>query len=148
MDKQLNNEKVTKVTGEEIEAALALRLVGQPWRTVLLILGCTAVGLGTLGMFLPLLPTVPFLLLAAACFSRSSASLQHWLFHHKYLGTYLQNYLLRKGITKRQLTVALTTLWISMGIAILFIPHILVSILLVIIAGLVSVHLLRLRRLA
>ncbi len=148
MDKNLKTGTVSNTTSEDIEAALALRLVAQPWRTVLLILGCTAVGLGTLGMFLPLLPTVPFLLLAAACFSRSSASLQHWLFHHKYLGAYLQNYLLRKGITKKQLIVALTTLWISMGIAILFIPHITVSILLVIIASLVSVHLLRLRRLA
>ncbi|WP_198438310.1 YbaN family protein [Moritella sp. F3] len=122
-------------------------LVSQPWRALLLLAGCLAVTLGVLGIFLPLLPTVPFLLLAAACFSRSSRKLQLWLFNHHYLGPYLTNYLLRKGISKKQLLSSLSSMWLAMLLAIYFAPIWYVKILLVITACLVSRHLLSLQRL-
>ncbi|SGZ00284.1 YbaN family protein [Moritella viscosa] len=122
-------------------------LVSQPWRALLLCAGCLAVGLGVLGIFLPLLPTVPFLLLAAACFSRSSRKLQLWLFNHRYLGPYLTNYLLRKGISKKQLLSSLSSMWIAMLLAIYFAPIWYVKILLLVTACLVSRHLLSLQRL-
>ena len=122
-------------------------LVSQPWRALLLGAGCLAVGLGVLGIFLPLLPTVPFLLLAAACFSRSSRKLQLWLFNHRYLGPYLTNYLLRQGISKKQLLSSLSSMWIAMLLAIYFAPIWYVKILLLVTACLVSRHLLSLQRL-
>jgi uncharacterized membrane protein YbaN (DUF454 family) len=122
-------------------------LVSQPWRALLLLAGCLAVTLGVLGIFLPLLPTVPFLLLAAACFSRSSRKLQLWLFNHRYLGPYLTNYLLRKGISRKQLLSSLSSMWLAMLLAIYFAPYWAVKILLVITACLVSRHLLSLQRL-
>jgi uncharacterized membrane protein YbaN (DUF454 family) len=54
--------------------------------------GCICVGLAFLGLFLPLLPTTPFLLLAAFCFSRGSAFLQKWLLEHRTMGPIIHNW--------------------------------------------------------
>ena len=71
----------------------------KPWiRLLLIIAGTVSVGLGIIGMFIPLLPTTPFLLLAAACYARSSQRLYHWLLYNKWFGKYIRNYLQRKGI--------------------------------------------------
>jgi len=147
MDKNSNTKALTHSANTNSSLSASTYLVRQPWRTLLLLAGCCAVGLGVLGIFLPLLPTVPFLLLAAACFSRSSQPLQSWLFNHKYLGVYLTNYLLRKGITKKQLISSLSSMWLAMLIAIFFAPIIYVKILLFVIACLVTRHLFSLRRL-
>ena len=56
---------------------------------VLRVLGIAFVGLGFLGVFLPLLPTTPFLLLALACFARSSPAIHDWLISHPILGPYI-----------------------------------------------------------
>ncbi len=56
---------------------------------VLRALGIVFVGLGFLGAFLPLLPTTPFLLLALACFARSSPTIHDWLINHRILGPYI-----------------------------------------------------------
>lgn len=56
---------------------------------VLRALGVAFVGLGFLGVFLPLLPTTPFLLLALACFARSSPAIHDWLINHRMLGPYI-----------------------------------------------------------
>jgi uncharacterized membrane protein YbaN (DUF454 family) len=147
MDKNSNTKALTHSANTHSRVSASTYLVRQPWRTLLLLAGCCAVSLGVLGIFLPLLPTVPFLLLAAACFSRSSQILQSWLFNHKYLGVYLTNYLLRKGISKKQLISSLSSMWLAMLIAIFFTPVIYIKILLVVIACLVTRHLFSLRRL-
>lgn len=122
-------------------------LAKQPLRALLFLVGCSAVFLAVLGIFLPLLPTVPFLLLAAACFSRSSRTLQLWLFNHKYLGSYLRNYLLKKGISTKQLRRSLISMWAAMLLAIYFAPFILIKLCLIVTAFLVTRHLVGLRRL-
>ena len=60
--------------------------------------GTFFVGLGIIGIFLPLLPTTPFLLLAAACYARSSKRFYNWLLNNKWFGNYIKNYRERKGI--------------------------------------------------
>ncbi|MEM9471700.1 MAG: YbaN family protein [Pseudomonadota bacterium] len=52
-------------------------------------LGVVFVGLGFIGVFLPLMPTTPFLLLALACFARSSPAIHDWLINHRMLGPYI-----------------------------------------------------------
>ena len=61
-------------------------------RYLLMVLGSVALALGVAGIFLPLLPTTPFLLLAAALYFRSSPQLYEWLLSHKHLGPYIRNF--------------------------------------------------------
>ncbi|TKB48082.1 DUF454 domain-containing protein [Ferrimonas sediminicola] len=118
-----------------------------PIRYLLMGAGALCAGLGLLGLFLPLIPTVPFLLLAAACFSRSSARMQAWLFNHRLLGPVIRNYLERRGLTLRQLLGSLVSIWVGMAIAIYLAPVTAVQILLALIGIAVSIHLARLPRL-
>ncbi len=114
---------------------------------LLLALGTTSLGLGILGIFVPLLPTTPFLLLAAACFMRSSEQLYRWLIEHRYLGSYIRNYHEHKAITRRALAAALLTLWAAMGYVIIWVAqHVLLRLALLAVAVAVTVHLLRLNK--
>ena len=70
-------------------------------RILWLIIGLLSVGLGVIGIFLPLLPTVPFLLLAAICFGKSSERLHHWLLNHPTLGPPIQNWQSNGAIPRR-----------------------------------------------
>ncbi|MBY6187136.1 YbaN family protein [Marinobacter hydrocarbonoclasticus] len=118
-----------------------------PLKYLLMAVGCLAVAAATLGVFLPLIPTVPFLLLATFCFSRSSARMQVWLFNNRLLGPYLRNYLERKGLTRKQLISSLVSLWVGMAIAITIAPVVAVKWGLAAIAVAVSIHLIRMKRL-
>ena len=76
--------------------------------------GVLAVILGILGIFLPLLPTTPFLLLASACFARGSVRLHRWLLGHPVFGGYLANFEAGRGIPLKDKIVATAMLWGSM----------------------------------
>jgi len=111
-------------------------------RFLLIIAGTIFVGLGILGMFLPLLPTTPFLLLAAACYGRSSQRLYNWLLHNGWFGKYLRNYLDKKGIPLKIKIYAISLLWIVVGISAIFaVDNLIVRIILLIVAASVTTHL-------
>ena len=76
--------------------------------------GALAVLLGVLGIFLPLLPTTPFLLLASWCFARGSDRLHHWLLSHRVFGEYLRNFEAGRGIPLKAKIVATLMLWGSL----------------------------------
>jgi uncharacterized membrane protein YbaN (DUF454 family) len=119
----------------------------QTFRQWLLItIGIAAVGLGILGIFLPLLPTTPFLLLAAACFIRSSDRLYQWLIHNKWFGSYIRNYREHKAIPLRAKVIALVLLWTTMAYsAFALIDHWALRALLFLVAAGVTVYLLSLK---
>jgi uncharacterized membrane protein YbaN (DUF454 family) len=71
--------------------------------------------LGVIGIFLPVLPTTPFLLLAAACFARSSPRFYHWLVNHKRLGPWIRDYLAGNGIPLKGKVYAIGMMWLSIG---------------------------------
>jgi len=117
-------------------------------RILLVIAGTFCVGLGIVGIFVPVLPTTPFLLLAAACYARSSQRFYSWLLNNKWFGSYIRNYLERKGITLRVKVITLTLLWITIGASAAFaVETLALKLILVIIAIGVSIHILSLRTL-
>ncbi|HEX8540966.1 MAG TPA: YbaN family protein [Pseudomonas sp.] len=84
-------------------------------RCTLQAIGWVSVTLGVIGIFLPILPTTPFLLLAAACFARSSPRFYYWLVNHKRLGPWIRDYLEGNGIPLRGKVYAIGLMWISIG---------------------------------
>ncbi len=84
-------------------------------RIALLIGGTLCVGLGVLGIVLPLLPTTPFLLLASVCFARSSKRFHLWLLTNRWCGAYIRNYREGRGISRRHKAVTLAVLWLTIG---------------------------------
>ncbi len=114
-------------------------------KTLLIISGTLSVGLGVLGMFLPLLPTTPFLLLAAYCYARSSPRFYNWLISNRWCGEYIRNYREGKGITRKHKMLAIILLWLTISYSIWVISAWWVRLLLLGIAVSVSIHLLRLR---
>lgn len=115
------------------------------YKILLNICGLIFVGLAILGIFIPLLPTTPFLLLASACFFRGSERLYNWLLNSKYFGTYIKNYREKRYIPVKVKVSALSLLWVTIIISTLFVIKILwVTILAFIIASAVSYHIITL----
>ena len=81
---------------------------------ILIILGSICLALGVIGIFLPLLPTTPFLLLAAALYVRSSEKLYQWLIHQKYLGTYIRNFREHRALPLRAKVISISMVWITL----------------------------------
>lgn len=110
-----------------------------------LLLGCgwLSLALGAVGLFLPVLPTTPFVLLAAACFLRSSERLHRFVVEHPTFGPPVKNYLEGRGLTVRTKVVALVTMWAAiLGSAWLCVPSLALDIVLIAIAAGVTIYLL------
>lgn len=86
----------------------------------LMAVGLSATGLGVVGVFVPLLPTVPFALLALYCFSLSSLRFQKGLLNSKLLGPILRNIKEKRGLSAREKAQILLTVWLSIGVTALW----------------------------
>ena len=107
--------------------------------------GVISVALGTVGIIVPLLPTTPFLLLAAACFVRSSDKLYLWLTNHRLFGSYIRNYREHRAVTWQTKVFTLLLLWAAIGYSgIAVVNSWLVRAVLLVIAVAVTVHVLSL----
>ena len=114
-----------------------------------LFVGWLAVVLGVLGIFLPILPTTPFLLLAAACFLRTSPRFYGWLIHHPQLGKYVIYYLDGKGVPLKAKVYTILMIWATMLLtAFVLVDKPIVKIILPLIGLAVSIYILRLPTLA
>ncbi len=89
-------------------------------KILLLCFGTLCVALGVLGIFLPVLPTTPFLLLAACCYGRSSQRFYLWLTTNRWCGEYIRNYREGKGIPRRKKILSILLLWMTIGYTIVF----------------------------
>ena len=117
-------------------------------KILFLILGFITLILGIIGVFLPVLPTTPFLLLSATCFLKSSEKLYLWLVNHKILGLYVKSYIEYRAITSRAKIISIFTLWLFILISVIFFLEILwMRVLLLFIAICVTIYLLRMKRL-
>ena len=89
-------------------------------RLLFVFIGSLFVGLAIIGIFLPGLPTTPFLILAAYFYIRSSNKLYNWLINNKILGVYIKGYLSGKGMPLRAKIISLMLMWIFGSFAVLF----------------------------
>ena len=92
-------------------------------RTLLMAGGTLCVALAVLGLFLPVLPTTPFLLLAAVCYARSSERFYHWLVTNRWFGAYIRNYREGRGIPLWHKVLAISLLWLTIGYAAWSVAH-------------------------
>lgn len=121
-------------------------------RILWLTIGVVCVVLATIGIALPILPTTPFLLAAAACFCKSSPRMYNWLLNNKWFGQYIKNYKEGRGIPMRTKVAALTVLWATIVVSTVFVLGRLlpqafvlpVQLVMVVIPVGVSIHILRL----
>ena len=111
---------------------------------LLIFLGFLSLGLGVLGIFLPLLPTTPFLLLSAILFANSSQKINNWLLNHRIFGEYIRSFLKDKSIPLRVKVLSVAILWITISFSVFFIiaDKTWLQILLLVVAVCVTVHIL------
>jgi uncharacterized membrane protein YbaN (DUF454 family) len=115
-------------------------------KAILIFAGTVCVGLGVLGMFLPLLPTTVFLLMAAYCYSKSSEKFHNWLLTNRLCGSYISNYKSGRGISMRQKVSTIGFLWASIGFSMwLLSGRFWVSLILALVAVGVTIHILWLK---
>ncbi len=114
-------------------------------KVVLIGSGTLALILAAAGLFIPLLPTTPFLLLCAFCYLRSSKRLYHWLTRHRIFGKYIDHYMMHRALPRGVKAGMLICLWLSLTISILLIYSLPVRILLLVVGLGVSIHLLSIR---
>ncbi|NTU61725.1 MAG: DUF454 domain-containing protein [Caldiserica bacterium] len=115
-------------------------------KAILIAAGYLFLGLGIIGAFVPVLPTTPFVLLAAACFMKSSSRLHTWLSGHRIFGSIILNYTKNKSSEKKTKIIAICVLWFSIGIsATLLSESIWIKLFLLVVAVAVTVHLLLLK---
>ncbi len=114
-------------------------------RIIYLIIGIFSTILGIIGIFLPVLPTTPFLLLASFCFLRSSKRLYEKILNHKILGKYIHDYVKYKSVPLKSKIIAIIMIWSSMGLSIFLTKKITVAIILTVIGLSVTIYLISLK---
>jgi len=110
-------------------------------RRLLIVAGTLSTGLGIIGIFIPILPTTPFLLLAAACYIRSSERFYQWLINNRIFGAYIRSYIEGRGMPIRIKIFTILLLWLAIGLSIAFgIQNTVVRIVLICVAIGVTTH--------
>jgi uncharacterized membrane protein YbaN (DUF454 family) len=144
---QTPNESILDTTAFDEELAakeLVIENSNRVIRICLIIAGTICLGLGLVGIILPILPTTPFLLLAAACYGRGSRRAYHWLMHNRLFGTHLKNYREGKGMALWPKVGTIFLLCLTIGYtSLVLIPILYVKAVLLLIALGVTIHLLR-----
>ena len=88
-------------------------------RIILILIGSVSFALGVLGIFLPMLPTTPFLLLSAAAWLKASPSLYEWLLNHRIFGEYIRNFREHRAIPLRVKIISVSMVWLTIGYCII-----------------------------
>ena len=88
-------------------------------RILLILIGSVSFALGVLGIFLPMLPTTPFLLLSAAAWLKASPSLYEWLLNHRIFGEYIRNFREHRAIPLRVKIISVSMVWLTIGYCII-----------------------------
>ncbi|RXZ71598.1 DUF454 domain-containing protein [Fusobacterium necrophorum] len=116
-------------------------------RNILLGIAWISLILGGIGIFLPLLPTTPFILLSAFCFQKSSERFHQWILNSPIFGKYIRDYQEQKGITLKNKIVAITFMALGMSFSAYKVPNIYMRISLAVIFIAVSYHIWKIKTL-
>jgi uncharacterized protein len=109
-------------------------------------IGTFSLGIGIIGIVVPLLPTTPFLLLSAACYAKGSERMYHWFINIKWIGNAIKNYHEGKGISIKGKIISITFLWATITVSMMLMwPNIPVQLVLIIIATGVTYHIISLK---
>lgn len=115
------------------------------YRWLLITAGTISLGIGILGIILPVLPTTVFFLFTAYCYARSNEKFYNWLLSNRYFGTYIKNFREKKGIPVKAKVTSIIFLWITITISVFLVEYLWLKILLFCIAIGVSIHIWLLR---
>ena len=107
--------------------------------SLFLMLGFLLLFIGAIGIFIPILPTTPFILVAAGCFT-SNKRLSNWLIKSQLFGEYITNYRERKGLSKKTVIRSLSFLWTMLTISVICIHSLWAIILMPCIGVAVTIH--------
>lgn len=116
-------------------------------KKLLVLIGTICLASAILGIFLPVLPTTPFLLLAAVCYAHGSKRFYDWLMANRWLGPYIRNYREGKGVPLIQKVLVILLLWLTIGFSVWTVSLWWVQLVLIAIAGGVTIHLLTIKTL-
>lgn len=108
------------------------------YRVILLILGTLSLGIGLIGLLIPGLPTTPFILLTAGLYVRSSDKLYQRLISNKVVGPYIREFSNNKGMTRQTKVYAICTMWLMIGLSVIFGIKLLPIRIIVLIVGLIG----------
>jgi hypothetical protein len=115
-------------------------------RRLFTIAGTIALGIGVVGIIVPVLPTTPFLLLAAICYMRGSQRLYNALLCNRFIGSYVRNYLEGRGMSLKMKIWTLSLLWAAIAYtAVLATDSIIIRIILAVVLTGVTIHVLLIR---
>jgi uncharacterized membrane protein YbaN (DUF454 family) len=110
------------------------------------IAGTVSLAVGVVGTVVPVLPTTPFLLIAAACYLRGSKRMYDWMVENRYVGSYLRDYVEGRGVSLRAKAVSVAVLWALILFSALFVTDSeIIRVVLLVVAAAVTVHLLTLK---
>lgn len=126
---------------EEKKTQTIRKKPAKPVQVFLVLFGFLSLGIGIAEIFLPIVPTTPLILLAAACFLRSSDNLYQWITKHKTFGKYIHNYLHFGRVPAKSKPFSIALVWCGILLSAYFAEKTWLKILLLIIACGVSIHL-------
>jgi uncharacterized protein len=130
---------------ESIGGQGALRVAQRPFRrAALLVCGTLSLALGVVGIFVPLLPTTCFLLIAAWCYARSSSRLYDRLMRARWIGSYLRRYRDERAIPVQVKVGSVVMMWITIGYSVVVFPNVMIRVALLLTAAAVTWHLYKL----
>jgi uncharacterized membrane protein YbaN (DUF454 family) len=115
-------------------------------RVIFFSLGTTLLGIGAIGIIIPVLPTTPLVLASFFCFGKSSKRFDNWIANNRYFGSYIENYKTKKGVPIDVKLKSLIFLWTTLIIsALLFSGNQYIPLLLIVVGAAVTTHILLLR---
>ncbi|MCL2226234.1 MAG: YbaN family protein [Oscillospiraceae bacterium] len=112
---------------------------------ILTILGFIFLGLGAVGVALPILPTTPFVLLAAMCFSAGNSKLASWLKSNRIFGPFIENYRTKQGVSLRLKVSSIIFVWAGLSVSMAIVQNLWMTIGLIVVGIGVTIHLLMIK---